>query len=101
MSSYEEYTKQKRDFFIKHTCDTDNVEEWNNPSDHGTLMKRFVFGDGACWFECSDRVFETGTVHLHGYEIHRKVEFFRTEFWSTDNSRSQYYYEPVLEPAHG
>ena len=93
--SYNEYTKQKIDFFLKHSKDTGDVKEYDNFTENGVMKKEFSFSDGACWFECMDRVLETGETVIRGCKIPVKAELFRVEFWSTDNSRSQYYYSPV------
>ena len=89
--NYNEYNKTKQEFFKEHkndfSCETSPMDEY------GRYHKEYVFEDGSIWYEVMSTEYVTETVEIKKCEISLKIKMFRTEFWSTDNSESKYYYE--------
>lgn len=85
------YDKEKREFFQKHdndfSCDTSSMDEY------GCYHKEYVFEDGAVWYEVMSPEYADYEVEVKLVKIHETIKMFRTEFWSSDNSSSKYYYE--------
>jgi hypothetical protein len=91
--SYIEYSQQKQRFL-------GTIGEWNvytSPMDeYGRYYKQYV-GPKGTWYEAMEPVEEEveAEVVVHGIavKIRQTVKFLRTEFWSTKDSRSKFYYE--------
>lgn len=93
--NYKTYDLIKTKFFRKHKHDF--KIETSQMDSYGRYHKEYIFKDGAIWYESYSRVEEVveTTTRIHEVEVklENTVEFFRTEFWSTDDAESGYYYE--------
>lgn len=88
---YRDYTDEKQEFFKTHHYDyrvyTSGLDEYD------CYHKEYVFTDGAIWYELMGAVTESATINVHGLEIKTDVRLYRTEYWSTENAISKFYYE--------
>lgn len=88
---YRDYTNEKQEFFKAHHYDyrvcTSGLDEYNR------YHKEYIFEDGAIWYEVMGAVTEGATINIHGLEINTDVKLYRTEYWSTENATSKFYYE--------
>lgn len=92
--SYETYMADKKAFLRKHpdwTVDTSSMDEY------GRYTKQYMSTDGAIFTEEMYPCWETAEaeVELHGVKVTLKdtIYMMRTEYYSTDDSNSKYYYE--------
>ena len=86
-----EYGTEKRAFMEKH--DYDYRVETSSMDEYGRYHKEYIFQDGAIWYEQMSPVTETATIELHKCTIPVEVKFFRTEYWTNEDSESRYLYE--------
>ena len=89
--TFNEYNDEKNNFFKKHDynfkCDTSSMDEY------GRYHKEYVFEDGAVWYEVMSPDCIAYEVEVKMVKICETVKMLRTEFWSSDNASSKYYYE--------
>lgn len=88
---YSEYTNVKKAFLQAH--DNDWRVETSPMDSYGVYHKEYICSDGAIFYEVMSPVYEQVTVEVHKCTVTVEVKFLRTEFWSSDNSQSSYYYE--------
>lgn len=88
---FNEYNEDKNSFFKKHNynfkCDTSSMDEY------GRYHKEYVFEDGAVWYEVMSPTWQNVEVEVKLVKVVVKVKLLSTEFWSSDNASSKYYYE--------
>ena len=87
----EEYEEMKKSFFRRHKRD---FQIDTRGSFAEKYYKTYVFEDGAIWYEVMMRIYEGAEAEVHGIKIPVEVELTQTEFWSSDDSESRYYFEP-------
>lgn len=89
--NYTEYATEKLNFFKAHKndfeCNTSPMDQY------GRYWKAYIFKDGAVWNEAMSTEYVQQEVEIKSYKVTVEVKMFRTEFWSTDNASSKYYYE--------
>lgn len=89
--TYEEYDKDKRNFFKKHNND---FKVTTSPMDeYGRYFKEYSFSDNAVWYESMSPTYEKGTVEIKKVSVEVQVKMFRTEYWNTEDSKSKFYYQ--------
>lgn len=92
--SYETYMADKKAFLRRHD---DWKVETSSMDEYGRYYKTYTGADGAIFTEEMYPCWETAEaeVELHGVKVtlSESVKFMRTEYYSTDNSNSNYYYE--------
>lgn len=83
------FYNEKLDFFKKHDMDYQvlTLEQEDNK-----YLKTYCFNDGAVWYELMDKIEEVVDATAHNIVIHTKVQFARTEYW-TSESGSKFFYE--------
>lgn len=90
--TYEEYEIERINFIKKNS-----EHEWEvkmSPMDeYGRYSKTYIFDNGAQWFETCGPVTEIAQFEHRGMTFEAEVKMFRVEFFSTDDSKSKYYYE--------
>lgn len=97
--SYKQYNEQKTLFFNKH--DYDFTIHTSGMDCYGTYHKEYVFEDGAIWYEvvslAQEEVKLEGVSTITNTKVFgtKLVEYNKIEFWSSDNSISQYWYETI------
>ena len=88
---YAEYNAEKMEFFNNHKndfkCDTSSMDQY------GRYWKTYVFEDGAIWYEALSTEYIQQEIEVKCCKVNVEIKMFRTEFWSTDDSKSKYYYE--------
>jgi hypothetical protein len=91
--NYNEYIQQKQAFLRtigEYTVDTSSMDQY------GRYHKEYV-GQKGIWYEAMAPVEEEveAEVEVHGLKVkvHQTVKFLRTEFWSTKDAESKFYYE--------
>ena len=89
--TYNEYEEMKKKFFCKHNNDF-QCDTRGNSAEY--YRKTYVFGDGAIWYEVMMKIYTGAEAEVHGIKILVEVELMQTEFWSSDDSESRYYFEP-------
>ena len=85
-----EYEQIRTDFFNKHHNDfklktTGDTAEYYN--------KTYAFEDGAVWYEVMTKQFIEETVQVKLVPVTIVISMMQTEFWSTDESISRFYFE--------
>ena len=89
--NYNTYNEERKAFFKKHhnyfNCETSYMDCY------GRYHKVYSFADGAQWHEIMSPEYVSREVEIKMCKVMVEVKMFRTEFWSTDNSSSKYYYE--------
>lgn len=88
--TYSEYAKELTEFAKKHRCY--DAHCYTSPMDNNRYHKERCWADGANWYEVTELVTETKEVEAHGLKFEVEVEFWRTEYWSTE-SGSKFFYE--------
>jgi hypothetical protein len=88
---YKEYAETKQKFMEAH--DYDFHIETSPMDEHGRYHKEYIFEDGSIFYEVMSPVVEPITTEVHKCVVTVNVKFFRTEFWSSDNAESGFYYE--------
>lgn len=90
ITSYREYTAEKREFFNKHdslwACETSSMDNY------GVYYKEYIFADGAIWSERMSPAFEQIHAEVKKVDVRKEVKMLRTEYWTTE-SQSKYCYE--------
>lgn len=85
----EHYQQEKLKFYKKHGAVLKEESQLVN----GTTAKTVLFEDRAIWCEVYGKYAEEATVTVRGIKVKVTVDLFRIEYWSTDNSISQFAYE--------
>lgn len=88
---YDDYAAEFKDFIHKHNNDF-KVETKGHSGEY--YNKTYMFEDGAVWYECARKVFETVEIEVHLCKVNQTIALFEVEFWSSKDSASKFYYEP-------
>ena len=89
--SYSEYVEEFKKFCHKHNNDF-NCTTTGHSAEY--YHKTYMFSDGATWYEVMTKIYENVEAEAHGIKIPVEVELMKTEFWSSDDAESKYYFEP-------
>lgn len=87
----QEYNDIKKLFFRKHNNDFQCETEGSSAEYY---RKTYIFEDHSIWYEVMQKKTIIAQAKYYNIEFPTEVEVMETEFWSTDNSESKYYYEP-------
>ena len=63
-----------------------------SPLENDTYHKEWVFADDAVFYERISLVSEWVDVEAHGMTFKAKIQFWKTEYWSTEDT-SKFFYE--------
>ena len=89
---YKEYTKDLQDFIKKHGKQGWEVQ--TSPMDeYGYYHKEYICNDGAIFYEVMGPEYCKQKVTVKMVEVEVEIKLFRTEYWSSDNASSKFYYE--------
>ncbi len=91
-STYEEYMNEKVAFAQKHNKKAD-CRVYTSPMVNNRYHKEYCWDDGHEWCEVTELIQEKVEVTAHGIKFEVPVDFWRTEFWSTENSISKFLFE--------
>ena len=86
-----DYEQEKDEFFKRHH-NAFNVTTKGQDAEYYT--KTYTFEDQAIWYEVMRKVTVEAEGEIYFCKFRMPVELFETEYWSTDNSKSNKYYEP-------
>jgi len=94
-TTYKEYIKEKTAFFGRHDCD---FHCDTTPMDNcGRYLKSYDFVDGAQWVEVMSPEVCKKTMEVVVKKcvvsVEVEVEMLRTEYYSTDDACSKFYFE--------
>lgn len=87
---YKEYDKTRKEFFKKHTLDRVETSSMN---EYGVYHKEYICEDGAIFYEVMGPEYCRQVIEFRGIPIEVEAKLFRTEYWSSDDAQSKYYYE--------
>lgn len=85
------YRYEREMFFRKHNCDFE--VQTSQMDEYGMYHKEYIFADGAIWYEVMSPEYVKEEVNIKLCKVTVEVKMFRTEFWSSDDSVSKFYYE--------
>lgn len=85
-----QYDEYKRRFFSKHNNDFQCETEGSSAEYY---HKTYVFADGATRYEVMQKKTVVAQAHYLNVEFPAEVEVMETEFWSSDDSESKYWYQ--------
>lgn len=88
---YESYAGEKQGFFTKHH--NHYILNVSDRDEYNYYYKEYYFDDGSMWYEIKGPVIERVKCRVHGLQIETDVKLYRTQYWSTDNTIFQCYYE--------
>lgn len=89
--TYAEYMSDLKAFSQKHNKKAE-LKIFTSPMVNNRYHKEYCWSDGAEFCEINELVTEMVEAEAHGIKVRVPVEFWRTEFWSTEQG-SKYYYE--------
>ena len=93
--NYETYMNDKKAFLNKHHNDWEVTTSPMN--EYGCYYKWYVCKDGAIWYESMSPEYESTEVEVEIKMVKVKttveVKMLRTEYFSSDDAKSNYYYE--------
>lgn len=90
-TTYAEFDKEYTAFAIKHNRKAER-KEYTNMTD-GIIRKVICWSDGATWYEVTETEYsEEAEVEVHGVKVKVNVPLRKTEYWSTEDSKSKYFY---------
>ena len=98
ITTWEEYTKAKKEFIKKHSKIADWKVETSSLNEYNIYHKEYVFEDGAVFYERMAPVWkkagaEVEVVHGVHVWIEQEVKLLEIEYYRTDNTESCVYYE--------
>lgn len=92
--TYAQYEQELLEFTNKHNKNGE-LEVFTSPMAYGHYTKIYAWEDGANWFEDNKLIQEKieTEVELHGctIKITKTVNFWKTEFWSTESGSKCFY----------
>lgn len=91
-STYDEYMNEKVAFVQKHNKKAE-CRVYTSPMENNRYHKEYCWDDGHEWDEITELIQEDVDVVAHGLTFKVSVNFWRTEFWSTENSISKFLFE--------
>lgn len=92
--NFKEYQKDLVNFCTKHNEKADCII-YTSPMVNNSWHKEYCYSDGSTFYEINEIIEEKVEIEIHGIKANVTVKLYRTEYWSTDNSQSKFYYEKV------
>lgn len=90
--TFAEFDKEYTAFAIKHNRKAER-REYTDLVD-GLIRKMVCWSDGATWWEITETNYsEEVEIEVHGIKVTVNVPLRKTEYWSTEDSESKYFYE--------
>lgn len=90
-TTYREYNEEITKFAQKHNKKSE-CRIYTSGMENNRYHKEYCWADGANWYEVTELITEDVTVEVHGLTFTTTVEMWRTEYWSTEDSKSKYFY---------
>ena len=88
--NYETYMNEKLAFLKKHS---DWHIETSPMDEYGRYYKHYICEDDAVWCEEMTPTYEKTTVEIKLVKVDVEVKMLRTEYYSSDDAKSRFYYE--------
>ena len=92
--TFREYQEDLIAFCQKHNKKAECRVE-TSPFENNQYHKNYLYSDGATFTEINEIVYEEVEIEVHGIKVKTTVELFRTEYYSTDNSKSKFVYQKI------
>ena len=89
--TFDEYFEEKQAFAQKHNKKAE-CKVYTSPMVNNVYHKEYCWSDGAMFCERTELVKELVEAEAHGIKLMFEAEFYKTEFWSSEQP-SKYYYE--------
>lgn len=89
--TYQEYNDEKQAFFRKHKNDYE-LETQGGSAEY--YRKTYAFKDKAVWYEVMMKQTVSERVEVYKCNVNVELDMLQTEYWSSDDSKSKFYYEP-------
>ena len=90
--TWSEYEKDFGEFLKKHQKGSNEISVSTSPMTNDRYHKTYASTDGGEFTEINERVTEMAEAEIHGLKVTVPVVLYRTEYWSTDNSKSKFVY---------
>lgn len=91
-TTFAEFDKEYTAFAIKHNKKAER-KEYTDMTD-GVIHKTVCWSDGATWYEITETDYsEEVEIEVRGIKVKVNIPMRRTEYWSTEDSKSKYFYE--------
>lgn len=91
-TTFAEYNREYTAFAIRHNEKAER-REYTSLID-GIIRKTVCWSDGATWWEVTETEYcEEVEVEVHGIKARVSVPLRKTEYWSTEDGCSKYFYE--------
>lgn len=90
---YEEYAEDLTRFINKHSIKSKLTEIWTSQFENNMYRKAYMFEDGAEFWEVNRVIYERAASEIKGIRFTVDVKLIEHEYWSTDDSKSRYWYE--------
>lgn len=91
--TYGEYRKDLDNFIAKH-CKKSDIDVYTSPYSDGQYRKAYTYMDGQ-FTEINREVWKKVMVEVFNSWIEIEVHAIEHEYWSTDDSKSKYWYEAI------
>ena len=89
--TYKDYLKELAEFAAKHNANGE-LKVYTSPMVNNRYHKDYCWSHGANFSEITELVTEEVEVEVHGLKVKVNVEFWKTEYWSTE-AGSKYFYQ--------
>lgn len=91
-TTFADFDREYTAFAIKHNKKAERTE-YTQMKD-GVIHKMVAWTDGATWWEITDTNYsEEVEIEVRGIKTKVTVQLRKTEYWSTEDSKSKYFYE--------
>lgn len=90
--TFEEYMNELKKFSEKHNKKAE-LKVYTSALVNDRYHKEYCWSDGHVFYEVNELVEEIIEAEAHGLKVRVPVKFWRTEYWTTENSSSKYVYE--------
>lgn len=91
---FKEYQKDLQEFCQRHNQKAE-CRVYTSPMENDSYHKEYCYSDGATFYEINDIVYDEAKITMHGLEIKVPIAFYRTEYFSTDNGKSKFFYKYI------
>ena len=93
MVTYKDYSNDLAHFINKHSIKSELISVNTSGYEGGVYRKEYMFEDGASFYEVNRNIKGEANAETVGLKFKVKVDLIEHEYWSTDDSKSKYWYE--------
>lgn len=91
--TYKDYSDDLKKFINKHSAKSELTEVVTSSYENGMYRKSYLYEDGSEFFEVNRTVRAKANAETVGLKFEIEVKLIEHEYWSTDESKSKYWYE--------